>query len=1192
MRNILVILISLFAYTSVQAQFVTNKYIFENLGIANGLSQSTVNGILQDKKGFIWISTQDGLNRYDGYNFKIYRPDFEDPKNSLISGFIDIMTQDNYGNLVIRGRGNGGLTIMKPDENKFYHFTHDPENPNSIPNNAIYYVHIGKENDFWLVHESGFTHLHFPIPNNFDSVVVSNSDTFLGFTIEQLSSIPYFMAADANKNLYFIYDSKFYFFEANRTDLFQITINNIPKDVYTESIDFKYLKRIGTDKQGHFWIMYEDSLVKYLDAPKKRKVVYNIKHGLSKNFRNDFYVAQDSCLYAVTGTSGLVSVNLLTKEIIYIRHDPRNNKSLISDNITSIMSMFEDNNGNLWIGTSKYNRSKNKFTHIAPNPGNENWLQDAWPFCFAEDLKGNIWVGTYFGKGIYIYDKKKNIFKLLSPTNPSQGGSNSDDTYAIHRDIDGNMWVSNGLNGLGKWNEKTGKFIFYLNHQISDTITVESNIINAIDEDSKGNLWLATAFGIQKFDRKLEKFTTYPLRTEGLSSRRSHLNFVQNLLVDGDSTIWVGGGTGFFKMTFDKNGNAVTKVFPSILSDSTTLSYSQIFTLYKDSKGYIWVGTFGGGLNKFDPKTEKFVRYSEKKGLANNVVYGMLEDDLGRLWISTNSGISELDPASGKFMNYTINHGLQSNEFNQGAYFKDSEGIFYFGGVNGFNMFYPTYILTDTTKANVVLTDFKLFNQSVLPGQDSPLKVAIAYASEIRLNYWQRDFTFEFASTNFASPLENTYAYMIENYHDDWIMLGKNHTISFTGFPYGDYVLKIKTANADGIWSDKITSIRLIITPPFWKTIWFQILVVLSIIGLVVLYFQMKARALKRDKIILERKVKERTAEIVKQKNEILEKNEELRQLNEEISTQRDSLKELNDELTTKNEEIQAQNEEIEEKNTNITASILYAQRIQKAVIPSTKILDAHFQEHFVYFKPRDIVSGDFYFARQVQDWVLVAAADCTGHGVPGAFMSMLGLALLNEIARNPKITAASDVLNELREQIKLALQQTGARGEQQDGMDIAFCAINTKTLEMSFSGAHNPCVIFTQDHNSPINPTADEITLKPKERKVLLPNNKSMVVLEADHMPVGIYAKESPFTEHTYQLVKGDVLYLYTDGYYSQFGGEKNEKFKTKRFHETLTNIHVLPIHEQKTRMDTIMRDWQKTNEQVDDILVIGISI
>lgn len=328
--------------------------------------------------------------------------------------------------------------------------------------------------------------------------------------------------------------------------------------------------------------------------------------------------------------------------------------------------------------------------------------------------------------------------------------------------------------------------------------------------------------------------------------------------------------------------------------------------------------------------------------------------------------------------------------------------------------------------------------------------------------------------------------------------------------------------------------------------------------------------------------------------------NVQINQQNEEIQAQADNLQEINSILSDKNTEISLQKAEIEKKNDSITASINYAKRIQSAILPKRELINNLFPAHFILFKPRDVVSGDFYFVKQIKTTILIAAADCTGHGVPGAFMSMLGVAILNELTLKADIQSSAQLLDALRKQIKHSLQQTGQHGEAQDGMDIAFCAINLETMELSFAGAHNPCWIFRSEE---VRVKSEELGVKSEEFGVkseelgskeakLLTLNSQLITLEADRQPVGVYIKEKPFAEQIFQLQTGDTIYIFSDGYESQFGGAKKLPMKSKYFKEILSEICILPMETQKQILENKFNEWKGENEQTDDVLVLGVRI
>lgn len=333
-------------------------------------------------------------------------------------------------------------------------------------------------------------------------------------------------------------------------------------------------------------------------------------------------------------------------------------------------------------------------------------------------------------------------------------------------------------------------------------------------------------------------------------------------------------------------------------------------------------------------------------------------------------------------------------------------------------------------------------------------------------------------------------------------------------------------------------SVRFSIAPPFTRTVWFYLLIGLGIILAVYVLIIIRERKLQHDKKVLEIKVRERTKQIEEQK--------------EEIMTQRDEIGQQRDEIVLQKQEI--------------TDSIQYAQRIQNAILPPKDFVSKIIPDHFILFKPRDIVSGDFYWIAQKDNKIILAGIDCTGHGVPGAFMSMLGYSYLNEIANNYKITKASLILNRLRNYIKTALRQTGKEDEAKDGMDMALCVLDLETNNMQFSGAYNPLYLL---------------------------RDKKLTEMKGDKMPIGIYVNEKKsFTNHVQNLKKGDVIYIFSDGYIDQFGGEKGGKFKSKPFKKLLLDIHSKPMNKQGEILNKTLENWKGTNAQVDDILVMGFRI
>jgi len=387
---------------------------------------------------------------------------------------------------------------------------------------------------------------------------------------------------------------------------------------------------------------------------------------------------------------------------------------------------------------------------------------------------------------------------------------------------------------------------------------------------------------------------------------------------------------------------------------------------------------------------------------------------------------------------------------------------------------------------------------------------------------------------NFSSPYfpfeELKYKYLLEGFEEEWSSWDTKTYKDYTNLNAGKYTFKVKSKNIYGLES-AIGEYEFSILPPWYKTIWAMLLYVLAAIGVIAITVKLYTRKLRLEKIRLEQIVKERTEEVVKQKDEIL-----------------------------------LQRDEIAEKNKSITDSIEYAKRIQNAVLPSKEFAQEVLPEHFILFRPRDIVSGDFYWFTKKDNLLILIAADCTGHGVPGAFMSMLGVSFINEIVNKHEVKLAGDILTHLRADVKRTLSQTGKEGEAKDGMDIALCVVDLENMKLQYAGAYNPMYMF---------------------------RNNELMEFKADRMPIGIYVKEKDtFTNNEIDLQKGDVFYIFSDGYEDQFGGEDGQKFKSKNFKILLQEIHQKPMAEQREILNTNIDNWRGKWEQVDDIIVFGVRI
>jgi len=884
---------------------------------------------------------------------------------------------------------------------------------------------------------------------------------------------------------------------------------------------------------------------------------------------------------------------------IHYQHDPQDPESLSQNSVTPII---EDSSGILWIGTggggalNKFDPKIKKITAYKHDPQDPESLSHNAVRSILEDKSGIIWIGTL--DGLNKFDRKTGKFTVYKtdPLDPESLSHNL--VMSLLEDKSGNLWIGTG-NGLNKFDPKTEKFTVYPE-------SFSRYYIISILGDKSGNIWIGAIGGLFKFNPKTEKFTVYkndPKDPESLSH-----NVVISIFEDSSGNLWIGTEAGWLNKLDPKTEKFTG--YKNDPNDPNSLSHNNVRSIFEDSSGTLWFGTGGGGLNKLVPnpvlsevggtgegsgsgsegllsdsegsgndgeESIKFTHYTTKDGLPNNTVYDLLEDDKGNIWISTGKGVSRFTlPKSplkggiqrGVFKNYSVLEDLfQDDEFHGSTAYKSKSGEMFFGGINGFITFSPDSI--NSIKDNpfippVVITKFKLFNESVFPGEDSPLKYSISETNKIELTYNQNFLSFEFAALCYSNPGKNQYKYKMEGLDKDWVEAGTRRFSEYRDLKPGKYVFRVQGSNNDGIWNEEGTSIEIIINPPWWKTKLAYALYVIAIIFIIYAYIKFRERKLQKDKKVLEVKVKERTAEIVRQKNEIQEKNEELTQKNEEIEAQRDEIESQRDLVTN-------QRDQLAEQKEAITKSIEYASQIQSALLPPDDFIKYIFTEYFILNKPRDIVSGDFYWINLKNNKIIFAVADCTGHGVPGALMSTLGGFLLNEVVNKIKVLQSNEILNELKEQVIMSLRQSGQESEAKPGMDIALCILDTKNKELQFSGAYNPLYLI---------------------------RDSELMEIKADSMPAGIgFEAGKSFTNHIIKIQKGDTIYLFSDGYADQVGGPMGKKFKYTQFKQLLLDIQDKIMLDQKNILEHTIEDWMNNTDkygnsykQVDDILVMGI--
>lgn len=1101
----------------------SQKIKFEHFTLKEGLSQSTINCILQDSHGFLWIGTQDGLNKYDGYGFTVYKHEIEN-KNSLSSGFIQCLYEDSTGALWI-GTFDAGLNRFDPKTESFSHFQFNENNPNSLSDNRVKCLHGDKLGNLWIgTWGGGLNKFHLQnqkftryISKPGDIKTVSNNWIRCLYEDKKGSLWVGTRGGGINK-----YDNK----EENFERFYHDSAN-------INSINRNEILSIFEDNSGNLWIGTDGGGLNKYDPSTKKFSQLNVNN-TQQNILSNYYVnsiEEDGRGIIWLATSeGLAQYNPKNKEYIHYVHDPSDQSSITGNEINCI---YKDRNGILWIGTNgdglnKYDYYKQRFNHFKHEASNANSLTNNDVNCILESTDGTTWIGTN-GGGLDKYNPKTKEFQHYSIIKNNKNSLNSIFVKCLAEDYSGNIWIGTFGGGLNMLNPETENFFHFI-HEPNKENTITSNSVKSLFVDSKNNLWVGTyGGGINVFS--LENYYTnslpvflYYKHIEGNNQTISN-NLINNICEDADGNIWVATWDGLNKIN-TKSKHAVQ--FKNDPSNPRSIHNNDIMCLYFDKNKTLWVGTHEGGLYKMAPSTNEFIQFTTRNGLSNNVINGFVEDEKNNLWISTNNGISKLNLHTLIFKNYDVRDGLQSNEFNHGAFHKSHRGIIYFGGVNGFNSFYPDKINDNTIKPPISIISFKKFDKEAV------LEQSIQYTKSLILNYDENFFSFEFTSMNFTIPEKNQYAYKIDEFDKDWIYCGTRRYASYTNLDPGTYVFRVKGSNNDGIWNEEGASVNIVITPPFWKTLWFRMLCALGISAAFFGYIKIRELNLRKRQKELVITVQERT------------------------------------------EELSKANDELAQKNKDITDSINYARRIQDAIMLPTKEIYKVLNNSFIFYRPKDIVSGDFYWFYELDakqnnkdKGCIIAAVDCTGHGVPGAFMSMIGNNLLNQIIIEKKITRPDLILNNLHEGITFALHQDKVDSETKDGMDIALCNINFSKRTLQFAGAHRPLFII-------------------KNKK----DNNDIIEIKADRVGIGGATRDEKriFKNNEIILEKDDLVYAFSDGFIDQFGGEKNKKYMTYRFKKFLLSIQNLNMNEQFNLTKKEINTWGNNTEQTDDILVIGI--
>jgi len=830
---------------------------FERLTIQKGLGYNMVFCIIQDSKGFVWFGTQEGLSRFNGYTFDHYRHDQDDP-HSLRSNEILSLCEDRQGILWVGT--TKGLHKYNRHLDGFTCYQDVTDDPTSLSGNYVNAIYEDRAGVLWIGTKNGglnrfdrekeqFTCFK-NLKNDIGSLISNNVRTILedkyGFlwigTMRGLDRfdrktgqfIHYTHHQDDPNSLSESDVNTIY--EDSRGRLWIGTIDGLnrcdrekdqfirykpaPNSNTPPSPNDNFICSICEDQYGSIWVGTVNGLSR-LDAEKEKKGIFPFIHyynrpydtnSINSNRIKVIYRDRQGILWIGTYEGGVNILDLEKKKFHHYLHDPDEPNSLASNMISAL---YEDSRGILWIGAwdkglNRMDQEKQTFTLYAPDPKQPGSLSDTRIQAITGGKvgksKGKLWIGTY-GGGLNLFDPGTGVFTQYRHREKQANSLTNDYILAIHEDRSGILWIGTEEGGLDKF-DPAKEILTHYKHDSHLATSLSDNAVNVIYEDPSGIPWIGTEKGgLNRFDRETGKFTPYKNDANNLNS----------------------------------------------------LSNNSVLSIYRDPKGILWVGTRGGGLNQFREEQKQWTRYTKSNGLPDNVIYSILEDNQGNFWLSTIMGICRFDPRYGTVKTFDVVDGLQGDEFNQGAYFKSSgTGMIYFGGINGFNSFHPEQIKDNTYIPPIVITAFKVFNDPVRFDKH------ISEITEIRIPQRNNFISFEFAALNYRQVQKNQYSYKLEGFDKEWVNADTRRYAAYTNLSGGTYVFRVIGSNNDGLWNREGVSVKIVIIPPFWKTLWFRILLVFILLGLLMGFHFYRLRRSRKEEKRLNRLVKERTIELTK----------------------------------------------------------------------------------------------------------------------------------------------------------------------------------------------------------------------------------------------------------------------------------------------------------------------------------------
>lgn len=812
---------------------------FERLSPQKWMYQSNITCHTQDPEGYIWFGTSNGLYRFDGFSVKEYRHDPHDG-NSLAHNNVNTVHASDDGTIWIGTWG--GLTKLEPRSLKFTRYKHDPRNASTLSNNDVRSIEEDREGNLWLGTFGGgvvrfniktgvFKSFQYSandagtISSNFVNVILRdrNGDLWIG-TRRGINKLE-------TDNARF---TSFQNFSDDGQELFSTNITAIHED-----------------GKGRIWFGTAGGGLMRLDrrSGKLNTFLHDAKKSgtISSNYIHDI-TEDDLGIIWIATSDGLNLFNQKTETIESIFNNPSKPQSLLNNDVRHV---FTDKSGVMWIvtaeGINMHNKLSGRFRKIQRIPDDPNSISSNIVHCFAVDSSGSIWIGTREGLNRYDRIQKRFIRYFMESASDEEQVSNEIKSILIDRN--NRFWIGTS-NALNLFDPSTGKATPYRFDRFNPNSL--NNEIHTIYQTRSGEMFVGSRKGLLQFNPLTGNFDLH--RPDPLVTETQISNSVYTILEDRYGKLWI-GTLGGGMMEFDRKRKRFI-TYRNKTADSTSLSHNSVVAFCEDPFGFFWVGTYGGGLNRFDRKTGEFIHYTTEKGLPDNLISAIIDDQKGNLWISTHSGIARFDTKTRTFRNYDVLDGLQSNEFNIGAALRLKNGEMLFGGIAGFNWFSPDSIQGNNFIPPIVISSFQVLDQ------EFPL------SESVQLDYNQNYITFEFSSLSFALADKNRFAYKLEGFDEDWIYSGSRRFATYSNLEPGEYTFHVKGSNSDGVWNEKGAKLKITILRPFWKTWWFILVLVVLAGGILYIGYRIRIRSINQQNAVLEEKVKRRTVDLEKARAE------------------------------------------------------------------------------------------------------------------------------------------------------------------------------------------------------------------------------------------------------------------------------------------------------------------------------------